>query len=118
MTGMLLDNLKEAAFKDADFFVLPTYSENFGVAVFEAVARGCPTITTTGMDLHLKLAECDRIRIIAPTLSDLSLAMSDAYRENWKPATSLENARLWIDQNFSWKKQAAAILGHYELIIK
>ncbi len=118
VTGMLLDDLKEAAFRDADFFVLPTYSENFGVAVFEAVARGCPTITTTGMDLHLKLAECDRIRIIPPTLSDLSLAMSEAYRGNWNPTTSPENARLWIDQNFSWKKQAATILGHYEMYIK
>jgi glycosyltransferase involved in cell wall biosynthesis len=118
VTGMLLDDLKEAAFKDADFFVLPTYSENFGVAVFEAVARGCPTITTTGMDLYPKLAECGRIRIIPPTLPDLSRAMSDAYRGNWNPTTSLQDALRWMEQNFSWKKQAAAILGHYENYIK
>jgi len=118
VTGMLLDDLKEAAFKDADFFVLPTYSENFGVAVFEAVARGCPTITTTGMDLHSKLAECDRIKIISPTLSDLLLAMSDASRGDWTPTASAEEARLWIDQNFSWKKQAAAVLEHYKTYIK
>jgi glycosyltransferase involved in cell wall biosynthesis len=118
VTGMLLNDLKEAAFKDADFFVLPTYSENFGVAVFEAVARGCPTITTTGMDLHSKLAECDRIKIISPTLSDLSLAMSNAYRGNWTPTTSADNARLWIDQNFSWRKQAATILEHYQTYVK
>lgn len=118
VTGMLLDDLKEAAFKDADFFVLPTYSENFGVAVFEAVAHGCPIITTTGMDLHSKLAECGRIKIIAPTLSDLSLAMSDASRGNWTPTASAEDARLWIDRNFSWKKQAAAILEHYKTYVK
>jgi glycosyltransferase involved in cell wall biosynthesis len=118
VTGMLLEEQKEAAFKDADFFVLPTYSENFGVAVFEAVARGCPTITTTGMDLHAKLAECDRIRIIPPTLADLSLAMSQAYQRSWKPVTTPEEARLWIDQNFSWKERSAAILEHYETYIE
>ncbi len=118
VTGMLLEDLKAAAFRDADFFVLPTYSENFGVAVFEAVAHGCLTITTTGMNLHWKLAECDRIRIVPPTLSDVSRAMYDAYRGNWNPTTSLQDALLWMDQNFSWKKQAAAILGCYEMYMK
>jgi glycosyltransferase involved in cell wall biosynthesis len=118
VTGMLLDDLKEAAFRDADFFVLPTYSENFGVAVFEALARGCPTITTTGMDLHAKLAECDRIKIISPTLSDLHQAMSEAYLGIWKPTTTPEDARIWIDQNFSWKERSAAILDCYEACIK
>lgn len=34
--------------KSADIFVLPTYSENFGIVVAEALAVGVPVITTTG----------------------------------------------------------------------
>ena len=35
-------------FKQADLFILPTYSENFGIAIAEALACGTPVITTQG----------------------------------------------------------------------
>lgn len=39
---------KQACFDAADIFILPTYSENFGIAVAEALANELPVITTTG----------------------------------------------------------------------
>jgi glycosyltransferase involved in cell wall biosynthesis len=37
---------KSALYRSADLFILPTYSENFGLVVAEALAHGVPVITT------------------------------------------------------------------------
>jgi glycosyltransferase involved in cell wall biosynthesis len=46
--GAVEGNDKWGLLKSADLVVLPTYSENFGVVVAEALASGVPVLTTKG----------------------------------------------------------------------
>jgi glycosyltransferase involved in cell wall biosynthesis len=46
--GPLFGSDKITAYHDADLFVLPTLSENFGMVIAEALACGTPVITTKG----------------------------------------------------------------------
>lgn len=46
--GVVDGAAKTALFFAADLFVLPTFSENFGVVVAESLANGLPVITTRG----------------------------------------------------------------------
>lgn len=44
--GPATDQDKWALYEQAEAFVLPSYSENFGIVVAEAMAMGCPVIVT------------------------------------------------------------------------
>ena len=46
--GGVYEKQKWKLYSQADLFVLPTYSENFGIVIIEALAAGVPVITTKG----------------------------------------------------------------------
>ena len=46
--GPKFDKDKLEIFDNSDIFILPTYNENYGIVVAEALARGIPVITTNG----------------------------------------------------------------------
>lgn len=47
-TGMLSGTNKICALANSELFILPSYSENFGIAIAEALSYQIPVITTTG----------------------------------------------------------------------
>ena len=51
-TGMLSGKEKIEAYAGSDIFVLPSYSENFGVAVAEAMASGTPVVISNNVGIY------------------------------------------------------------------
>jgi glycosyltransferase involved in cell wall biosynthesis len=111
--GSLYGAAKEQAYRSADLFVLPTHSENFGIAVAEALAAGCPVITTKGAPWS-GLREHGAgwwIDIgVDPLRRALEVAMSKPRQEL---AAMGSRGRSWMERDFSWDKIATQMIEAY-----
>lgn len=56
-TGMLVGDDKLAALNDADLFTLPSYTENFGISVIEALACGLPVVISDRVNIWREIKE-------------------------------------------------------------
>ena len=66
---------KVDAYSSCDLFVLPTYSENFGIVIAEALASSLPVITTTGTPWS-EIADWNCGEYIEPNLDALVKALN------------------------------------------
>ena len=76
--GEFDDREKWRVYSEADLFVLPTFSENFGIVIAEALAAGLPVITTTGTPWKL-LHTNNCGWWVSPTTDGLRKALNEAF---------------------------------------
>lgn len=69
---------REAMFAQSSAFILPTYSENFGNVVAEAMVRGLPVITTTGTPWSV-VAEQKLGWFVAPDIDGIKTALVELF---------------------------------------
>lgn len=89
---------KTNAFLNADIFVLPTHSENFGIVIAEALAHGVPTITTKNAPWAEIESRESGLWIDDDTQSLVSAIQSLSGKDLEQVG---RNGRRWMEQSFS-----------------
>ena len=104
---------KWKTFQDADFFVLPTNSENFGYVIAESLACGTPVITTKGTPWEDIDPACGCW--IERKENNLQQAMVKMMK---KTPEELENmgrdGRKLIEENYSARQMAEELMRIYQ----
>jgi glycosyltransferase involved in cell wall biosynthesis len=111
--GELRGNEKLTAFREADLFVLPSHTENFGVAVAEALAAGTPALVSKGAPWGGLVAnECGWwVDLgVEALVEGLRKAMSLSPQELMQMG---HRGRDWMAHEFSWPRVGEAMAQTY-----
>lgn len=111
--GEVYAERKWELFREADFFVLPTHSENFGYVIAESLACGTPVITTKGAPWKdLEDWKCGRW--IERTKDDLKATLLEMINKGSKELELMgRNGRTLIEQKYSAKVMAIELMKIY-----
>ena len=115
-TGEVRGAEKTRLFGAADLFILPSFSENFGVAVAEALAYGLPVITTTGTPWR-ELREYECGWWIAPDVGPLSQAISEACAMPDAALGAMGQRGRILAARYDWQRIASQTAAAYHWLL-
>jgi glycosyltransferase involved in cell wall biosynthesis len=112
-TGALYGRDKWAAYQGADLFVLPTYSENFGMTVAEALAAGTPAVVSKGAPWEQLPAKAAGWWIEIG-VDSLVAALEDALSRSPQALSQMgSNGRRWMRDDYAWPQIGSRMAATY-----
>ena len=114
MTGEVAGEAKDCLLGNAEVFVLPSYSENFGIVVAEAMAWGRPVIATTGTPWK-EVAEVGAGWWVKPEEEPLAKALEEAMGKGPEALDAMgAKGRALVERSYGWAAPAAKLVRAYE----
>jgi glycosyltransferase involved in cell wall biosynthesis len=115
--GMVQGAAKWRLLRGAKLFTLPSYSENFGISVLEAMSTGCPVVVTPEVGLADAVAESGAGLVIAGDCEVLGRAIEELLVDADRRHTMGANGRRLARSEYAWGRVALQMACGYEKII-
>ena len=109
---------KHFALGTASAFVLPSYSENFGIAVVEALAAGLPCIVSRGVAISDEIQRAGAGIVIGTTPEEIAAGIEKIVGNEQDRSTMAIAARALASNAFSLDAMGARLEGLYRDILK
>lgn len=116
--GFVTGKDKALLLQGSDIFVLPSYAENFGVAVAEAMAAGLPVIVTPDVQISPEVAAEQAGLVVEGNVDALSAAIARLVASPEERCQLGENGQRLVHHCYSWKVIAQNLAEVYMEILK
>jgi len=113
--GFVEGEAKWQLLQAADWYVLPSAAENFGIAAVEALAAGTPVILSPEVAVAADVARCGAGLVCTSDPEALALALGQALE---RPSLSMRASALNLAQmEFSWSTIALQLRDAYRQVL-
>lgn len=117
IVGFISGSEKTALLEAADLFVLPSYYENFGIAVAEAMSVGTPVVISDQVHICQEIQQAEAGWISACTIESLTNALRLALSNFSERDRRGKNARRYAQTYYTWDAIAQQTIEAYKRIL-
>ncbi|MEA5552367.1 hormogonium polysaccharide biosynthesis glycosyltransferase HpsP [Anabaena cylindrica UHCC 0172] len=117
ITGFVTGEAKRSLLKAADLFVLPSYYENFGIAVAEAMVAGKPVIISDQVHIYQQVVDSESGWVGKTDVESLVDLFKAALSNPQECQRRGLNAQKYALENFSWDAIAQQVIQAYQEIV-
>lgn len=113
MLGHVAGDQRWAMYDSADLFVLPSHSENFGIVVAEAMARGCPVVVTEAVQSCTHVRAAGAGEVVSGDVDELAATIDRLLAQPELRTAYGEAGRRYAYEHFRWEQIAKQIYAMY-----
>lgn len=117
-TGFVSGQRKQALLEDSDVFILPSYNENFGIAVVEAMVTGLPVIISDRVGIALDVKQAGAGLVIPCEVNALVSALVSLVNNPGLRQQMGVNGQQLACERFSIKAMTSDLITLYESAIQ
>ncbi len=115
-SGFVTGRDKNLLLQGSDIFVLPSFSENFGIAVAEAMAAGLPVVVTPEVQISPEIMAADAGLVVAGDVAPLADAIAQLLASPEFRQQLGENGKRLASHRYCWSAIASHLNGIYRSI--
>lgn len=116
-TGWLNDYEKKALISNSKLLVLPSYQENFGLCLIEALAMKVPVLTTKNVNLWKEIISATAGWICDPNADSIYNLLIEILENEEKRKEFGNNGRKLIENNFTDEVVTEKLIDMYNLVL-
>lgn len=116
--GQVAGKFKDLLLQGSDLFALTSHSENFGIAVLEALAAGTPVLTTSGVALAPLVAQ-ERLGWVTELDSDAISKTLQTFLQYPGTVEGMgDRAQQIVRDRYSWEAISKDLITKYQAILQ